>query len=284
MSDPRTATASDARSPLAGCVILLVALGVMVLLVVFSTWMLFRQFDEIARFTSEEARPTPVVVLQGREAQVSELGSKLEAFRADLQDGKKPARLELGVDDINLAIAAYEPLAELRGTWQLESIAGDVMRIRISFPLNGKPRLARPDEPGWIASDKRYLNGVMVARPALLENELVLRIDNIEVEGAEVPEGFLGQMSPYRCTERYKTDQVLGPAMAALTRVEIHDGRLVLSHVPGEKVDGTYTDEEVDKGGGRLFKALGVAACIFLVFAGVMIFVGLRAKSGGNHA
>ncbi len=53
-------------------------------------------------------------------------------------------------------------------------------------------------------------------------------------------------MSPYRITERYLIDPVIGPAMAKLTRVGIADGKLVLTRIPGETPVDMITDEQVD--------------------------------------
>jgi hypothetical protein len=113
----------------------------------------------------------------------------------------------------------------------------------------------------------------------LLKHEVVLKLDNLEVPGAAVPREFIEQMSPYRITERYLTHPELGPAMARLTRVGISDGRLVLTRTPGETPADTITDAQVDKAGSRFFTVLGVAASLFLIFAGIVIFLGFRGKA-----
>ena len=268
---------SSARSPFAGCAILIAALLVMVFLVVFSVFTLFRQFGEIAKFTAEKPAALEVSQLDDQEAALNDLAVRLESFRQQLtSDGE--ATLTLTPDEMNLAIAAYEPLKDLRGTFRVISAHEGVLRIAISFPLNGKPRLARDGENGWITSDPRFLNGTLVARPALLKRELVLRLDDIEVPGALVPREFIEQMSPYRIAERYHSHPVLGPAMAQLSSVEVADGSLRLFRKPGESPADVISDEQVDAAGQRFFLILGAAACLFLVFAGTIIFIGLRAK------
>ncbi len=275
MSKPETN--ADARSPMAGCAILIVALLVMVFLIVFSTMTLFRQFNEIAKFTAEAPELVEVSAIDGNEAVINRMVERLEHFRQQL-DGREEVRLELSPEEINLAIAAFEPFKELRRTFRVESIRDGVMRIRISFPLNGKPRLARKDEGGLIASDNRYLNAVLLAEPRLLKNEVVLQIHEIQVPGAEVPDEFTQQMSPYRLMERYLADPVLGPAMAKLTSVGLEDGRMVVSRVPGQVPMDVITDEQVDHASSRFMKVLGAVACLFLVFAGTLLFIGLRKK------
>lgn len=272
-----TATAS-ARSPFAGCAIFIAALLVMVFLVGFSILTLFRQFNEIAKFTAEKPVPVEVSSIENQEAVLNPLAERLEAFRQQLA-GDAEASLALAPEEMNLAIAAYEPFKDLRGTFRILGADGDKLRIAISFPLNGKPRLAREGEGGWVASDRRYLNATLVARPALMQRELVLQIDEIQVPDTKVPQEFIGQMSPYRITERYLSDPVLGPVMAKLTRVAISGGKVVFTRVPGETPPETIGKEQVDSASSRFFKILGAAACIFLVFAGLILFIGLRAKA-----
>lgn len=278
MNRPKASTAASARSPFAGCVILIAALVVMVFLIGFSTVTLFRQFNEIAKFTAQQPVPVAVSPLENQEAALNGLAERLESFRQQLAD-HEPAVLALTPDEMNLAIAAYEPFRDFRTTLRIAAVEGDTLRLAISFPLNGKPRLARKDEGGWITSDLRYLNGTLVARPALLRREVVLLLDTIEVSGSRVPREFIEQMSPYRLAERYLTDPLLGPAMGQLTRVGIAGGKVVFTCVPGEAPADAIGKAQVDAASNRLLLVLGSVACVFLVVAGIMVFLGLRAKA-----
>ena len=67
--------------------------------------------------------------------------------------------------------------------------------------------------------------------------------------------------------------------MAKLTRVGVADGKVVLTRIPGENPADRITDAQVDSASGRLFTALGVAAAGFLAFAGIIVFIGVRAKA-----
>ena len=268
----------SARSPFAGCAILIAALAVMVFLIGFSILTLFRQFNEIAKFTGTKPVSVTISSLENREPELNRLAERIETFRQQLA-GDGETSLALSADDLNLAIAAYEPLKELRGTFHVTEIAGSDLRVAISFPLNGRPRFAREDEPGWIASDSRFLNGTLVASPDLLKHEVALRIGKIEVPGARVPPEFIDQMSPYRITERYLTDPVIGPAMAKLTRVELTGGKLVLTRKPDEVRADSISNAEVDSASTRLFTGLGIAAACFLAFVAVVVLIGLRAKA-----
>jgi hypothetical protein len=278
MTKPKAPHEPSARSPFAGCAILIAAVGMMVFLIGFSIFALFRQFSEIAKFTAEKPVPIEVSPLENNRPELKELGQRLEKFQKDLA-GNSETTLALSADEVNLAIAAFDSFKELKGTFRVTKIEGEALHIAISYMINGKPRFAHEGEPGWIASDSRFLNATLVARPFLLKKEVVLRLDTIEVPGAKVPAEFIDQMSPYRLTERYLTDPVLGPAMAKLTRVSVADGKILFTRNPKENPVDLITNEQVDSGSRRFFLTLGIAATIFLVFAGIIVFIGLRAKA-----
>lgn len=278
MNQYKSVKDDSARSPFAGCAILIAALAVMVFLIGFSVLTLFRQFNEIAKFTATKPVPIEVSSIENKEADLNRLAERIEAFRQALA-GDTEASLALSAEELNLAIAAYEAFEELRGTLRVTGIEGETLRLAISFPLNGRPRFARDGEPGWIASDQRFLNGTMIARPKLLKNEVTLSIDTIEVPGKKVAPEFIDQMSPYRVTERYLIDPVIGPAMAKLTRVGVADGKLVLTRIPNETPVDEITNKQVDSASTRLFTALGIAAACFLAFAGIIVWIGIRAKA-----
>ena len=278
MNKPQPSIEPGARSPFAGCAILIAALLVMVFLIGFSVLTLFRQFNEIAKFTGEKPVPVEVSQLENKDAELNHLAERVETFRQQLA-GDTEASLALSAGELNLAIAAHDAFKELRGTFRVTAIEDETLRVAISFPLNGRPRFARKGEPGWIASDSRFLNGTLIVRPLLNKREIVLNLDTIEVPGARVPQEFIDQMSPYRVTERYLTDPILGPEMAKLTRVSVAGGKLILTRKPGETQAETITNAQLDSASRRLFTALGIAAACFLGFAGIIVFIGIRAKA-----
>lgn len=271
------------KSPYAGCAILIAALLVMVFLIGFSISVLFRQSSEIAKFTGEKPAVVEVSPLGDRESELNRLAEKLETFRLSVSDGES-ATIELTAEEMNLAIAAYESFKDLRGMLRVASISSEEIRLEISFQLNGRPRLAKKDEGGWIASDPRYLNGTMIAKPGLLNKEVVLQISDIEVPGKTVAEGFLGQMSPYRIAERYAGKEGIGTVMSELTSVELGEGTVRFVKTAGVMPKDTITNAQVDTASQRLFTFFAVAACLFLLFVAVVIFVGLRLKKRNEAA
>ena len=143
------------KSPFAGCAILIAAVAVMLFLVIFSITVLFRQFGEIAKFTSEEPAKVELATLEGKDAEVNQLAEKLEGFRQEMGSGET-AVLELNADELNLAIAVYEDFKDLRGMLRVADISDGKMNLEISFQLNGKPRLPKGDERGMMVSDPPF--------------------------------------------------------------------------------------------------------------------------------
>jgi hypothetical protein len=268
---------ATARSPFAGCLILILALLMLVFLIGFTAWMPFRQAAEIEKFTATAPAPLPIEPIDGNEAKVNQLVERLEAFRNQLHgDATTAARLELGADDLNLAIAAFSPVEQLRGSFRIREITADALVIDICYKLNGRPRLAKDGEDGPVTSDPRYLIGTLQGRPQLMRRELLLKVDALDVPGSTVPEGFMNHFSTLRIFEGSLKDPLLGPAMAAMTRARLEDGKLVLSRVPGEVPPDVVSDADFRKGGGRLITWLGIGACAFLAFAALMVFYGIR--------
>ena len=265
------------KSPFAGCAILIAALAVMLFLIGFSVTALFRQFNEIAKFTDERPRVIDVVSLDEKEAELNRLAEKLESFRLAV-DSDESANMELSAEEMNLAIAVYEPFKDLRGMLRVEEISPESIRFEISFQLNGKPRIAKDGEGGMMASDPRYLNAILVAEPGFLQREVILQIRDIRVPGRKVPWEFKEQMSPYRIAERYVGKDGIGTTMAKLTSVELGDGFVRFEKKAGVIAKDTVTDAEVNQAGARLFTVLGIVSSVFLLVAGVVIFFGLRLK------
>jgi hypothetical protein len=265
------------KSPFAGCAILITAILVMLFLIVFSVVVLFRQFNAISKFTETKPVKLQIDSLEDREVELNGLAEKIETFRISVMDGKS-AVLELDKEEINLAIAAYGAFKDFRGMMRVREITDDQLTFDISFKLNGRPRLVKEGESGMVTSDPRYLNGVLITNPGLLNQEVVLRVNDIEVPFADVPRGFIDQMSPYRIAEKYVGDTEIGKMMASITNVELTDGVIRFVKKEGVTPKDTITNEEVDQSSQRLFMFLGIAASIFLFFVAVIIFVGLRAK------
>lgn len=266
------------RSPLSGCTILVFAVLMLVFLIGFAIWTPFRQAAEIETFTRAEPQPVPTVEIESGSGEAAALKSRLESFRETLDNPRLEAELALNAREINLAVALFEPLAELRETFWVEEVGDDDIRVSICYQLNGRPRLAREGEDGPITADPRYLVGEMRVTPQLGKRELALRVEDLEVGDKEIPEGFMGHFSTLRIFEGFLDDERIGGGMARLTDARIEDGRLVLARVPGDPVPEVVSDEDFRSSGGKIAMFLGGAIILFLIFAGSALFIGYRAQ------
>jgi hypothetical protein len=270
------AVSATARSPLSGCTILILAVLMLVFLIGFSIWTPFRQATEIEKFTKSAPEPLPVLSLEAEESDARSLQERLEMFRSDISDESKEARIELSAKDLNLAVAMYPALEELRRSFYVKGIESEDLIIDICYQLNGRPRLAKEGEDGPITADPRYLVGTLHGRPFLSKRELVLNVENLDVPGAEVAEGFMGHFSSLRIFEKSLNDPEIGPVMARLTSAAIQGDKLVLARIPGDPVPDVVTDEVFMKSGGKIALFLGGAALIFIVLAGTLLYLGYR--------
>jgi len=252
------------RNPGAGCLIIIVAILSLSFLVGYGIWNLFKLDRELSKFTEPEPRPTPVPDLVEQAAAVNVLNSRIETFTTD-QGNKRPATLTVTPEEINLALAAFAKFADLRKTLSVRSIADGKLHLQISFPLRGSPT-----EGGF-----RYLNGTMVATPELTGSEIILIVDRIEVPGSTVPKGFIGQLSPYRLSERYREDETLGPWMAKLTGLSVGEGTLTLAIEPGQTPPASAPPEIESKHIVRFATLFGI---VLLGFLGLMIYAARRGK------
>lgn len=268
----------SARSPLSGCLILIAAVAMLAFLIGFAIWVPFRQAAEIEKFTRESPAPVPAESLDAREGDARALAERLESFRSELSDEQAEARIALSADELNLAIAMFQPLEELRGTFHIRGIHAEALFIDICYQLNGRPRLTRDGEEGTFTADPRYLVGTVKATPQLGKRELALRVEDLQVADAEVPEGFMGHFSTLRIFESAKDDPDIGPPMARLTRAVIEGDRLVLARVPGQPVPDTVSDESFRAAGGKVAIFIGGAMLVFLILAGTVLFIGYKAQ------
>ncbi len=262
MADKPT-RAPSTRSPLAGCTIVIVGICAMAFLVGFVIWNLFKLDKEIAKFTTDQAVPIPVPDLVEDITAYNDFKSRLEIFK-DTEGNGDDATLELTAHDINMAIASFDEFTELRHTFSVTEIVEDKLHIAISFPLRGKP----------LSDEMRYLNGTMIAVPKLAGDEIILDIEKIEVPDAVVPDGFIGQMSPYRISQRYMEDELLGGWMKRLTAVSVNDGKVALT-VNAAQAAEEELPKDVSPFVNRFLLVTGASAAGFI---GIVVILALLAK------
>lgn len=260
---------SDApqRSPLAGCSIFILAGLIMIGLVGWTLYTLNFQAKAIAGFTDETPKPTPLAPTTDTAA-IGELETKLRAFSTAVQAGESTT-LTLTTDDLNLAIATYDRLEELRETFYVQELRADgSMLIQISFPLGKAPFKDRIN----------ILNGTMEARPLLIDGEPILRVEKITPSRGEVPAPFLEHFSPYRLFERYmEDDQILSPILAQMDSLEIKSTQLIITADPDAAPVEVSEDEFKDGAKRTLLLFMSISSIVLML---VVIAIVLKKRRG----
>lgn len=254
------------QSPFAGCSIIMVAAVVMLFLVGFTIWSLFKVDREISKFTEDTPRPTPVLDPMKFENEFNDLSRRLDGFRAAVL-ADEPAELLLSTRDINLSIAAHSQFNELRETFHLMSLSPDSAEVQISYKINGKPLGDRAF---------RYLNGSFTGKPRLESGQLLIDIERIHSQKGEVPAEFAAHLSDHQITAPYLKDEILGPVMKKLTSIELKEGGLLVRAKPGVEPPGQQelTREEIDQ-----TKKIAVTAFLaVLSFFALALFLFLKSR------
>jgi hypothetical protein len=258
---------APARSPFAGCLILLILASVAIFLISVSAYSLIQQNKEIDAFTASAPTPLTLPMIEGNEAELNDLHARLQRFRDGLiSSPEETTSIELTVADLNYVLATMSPLQDYRPYFSIKEIRDGAIIADHTRPMNGMPG----------SGVKRYLNGVVTLKPLLAENMLVFQVAELSVPGKTVPREFIAQIPPYRLGMDMQKDPLLGPVLEKLTAMEAVAGKLILRRLPGEVSQATVTDQQVDS---AFMRILRVLVCGFLIIAGLGIFFGLRAKA-----
>ena len=246
--DAPKADSDGSQNPGAGCLIMIV--------VGFGVWNLFKQHREISKFTESSPRKLPLPDLEANAPAVIKLNAKLETFRTETGN-KREATLRLNPEEIK----------ELRETFSVTQITEDEVRIGIAFKMRGAPTKS---------DDFRYLNGTMVTRPELTGGEIIFVVESIEVPGRTVPEGFVGVFSPYRPAQVYLDNEVLGPWMKKLTSLTLEEGFITLAITPSETPPAA---EPAQVKVGHILRACILFGAVLLGFIATVIIAVKRGKA-----
>ena len=179
-------------NPFYGCAIL----AIMVLTIIgIITWMfysLLQQDKEIASFATDSAPAFPAVAMSQQDK--TALLTKLSTFAKAAADGPS-ASLSFSIAEMNglLALAADQHLGEEKGgTPYLEMLrfssmdAGTkTLRADIHLPVNRLP---------WLGEGRRFVIGSAVFKPGIEGNSFDLKIDDLQVPGKLVSEGFVNNL------------------------------------------------------------------------------------------
>lgn len=255
---------STTHSPFAGCAIIIAAAVMMLFLVGFTIWSLFKVDREISKFTENKQIVTPVLDPTNYENEFNDLSRRLDGFRAAVL-AKEEATLVLSTQDLNLSIAAHAKFQELRETFYVVSLSPEEMVVQICYRLNSKP---------VGDSSNRYLNGTFRGKPRLESGQLLIDIEHLDSSKGTVPSEFVDHLSDHQITAPYLKDEILGPIMKELTSLELGNNTLTIRAEPGVEPPGQQeiTPEEIE----RTKRIAIIAFLSVLSFFGLILFIFLK--------
>ncbi|MDQ8190927.1 hypothetical protein [Roseibacillus persicicus] len=266
------------HSPFAGCSIIIAAALMMLFLVGFTIYSLFRMDDEISKFTETSPAATPVLDPTKFENEFNDLSRRMDGFRTAVLANEageeeaqnnpvEPVELLLSTRDLNLSIAAQPQFLDLRETFHILSLSPEEARIQISYRINGKP---------IGDTSPRYLNGIIHGKPRLESGQVLIDISHIDSNKGSVPDEFAAHLSDHQLTAPYLKDEKLGPVMKKLTSLQLIDDGIILRSDPAAEPPGQQemTREEVE----RTKKIALVAFGSVLTIVSLLLVVFLRWK------
>jgi hypothetical protein len=261
MSEPTTETTNEITTEndqqsthknsnhIAGCGIFLVILAMVVFLVSVSVYSYFDHKDAFIKFSEESITPTEIASTTDAAANTA-LDKKFSDFGALVKD-QKLATMDLSADEINLAIAHFEKLAEFKNTLFVTAITDKHIEARSSFPINA----------GF--DGVRHVNGKLMLKPVIAQGSIFPIVDKVEADtGEPVPEKVL-QAIPVLMFAGYRNDDNIKDVFHKLTKVEIQNGTLHITSEP-DSTETPIIEMDVSEETAVGFQLFGLLTFIFV--------------------
>lgn len=243
-------------SPISGCLIFSILLGCMLFLVLACTLFYFKTKRTIHLHsdTTQEKTKTERLV----NTRLTKVKDKFTQFSKEVREGKK-TRLELSVQEINLAIASYTKLHEFRGALFVTGVEGEHFTANVSLPVRG-----------GLFEPNRYIHGTAKIKPIIADKSFFPKFVALHNhDGKELPE-FLRQESNKGMVSNYKNDPDIADVFQKLTNSTIENGALVILSDPKSTpiVEG---DPEV--GLHNFLTGLSIFGILFFIFFSSAVFI-----------
>lgn len=215
-------------NPFYGCAILLIAICTFGFIITWTLYSGYKQSSEIDAFTVPDPPALPAIVVSESDRNILEMG--LGAF-ADVAKSGRPVAITLTVEDLNaiILLAGEAGVADYRGMVRFTGIDAttQVLKADIRWKMNNLPLVQAPD---------RYLAGHATFKPVIENNALELHIENLEVPGKTVSEGFLRQLRTWPWLNLAKLKPEVKEPLSKITRFDFSaDGSIFALHC-GETV------------------------------------------------
>jgi hypothetical protein len=167
---------------------------------------------QVAQYTSETARPIPVV--EASEEQIQAIEERVETFQEEIEKGEAPDQLILTADDINVLISKEE---KLRGR-VFVTIEDGQIGAEVSFPTDAIP-----------GAKGRFFNGSVVAEASLEDGVLIVTLQSAEVNGQPVPESIMTEIRKENLAKDVYKNVEMAEQLRKFESLEIEGDQIILT-------------------------------------------------------
>lgn len=248
MSEPNT-EATGKPTPIAGCLIFCVLLGMATFIAVFSTYQYKQYKQEIINISQLEQNKTALAPLDDK-TKVDAFDQKITDFAKAVKAGEK-TEITLTAEEMNLAIALYPKLESFRGEMSIREITESAIIADIAFPVRA----------GFDGT--RYLNGTMTMQPVIAMGSVFPIVSEITPDsGNPVPPKMTREFPTLLFTE-YRNDEEMAEVFHRLSKVTLTNGQMTILSDPAIKQPDALPDD-VEYEANRAIYVFGLLVFMFV--------------------
>jgi hypothetical protein len=168
--------------------------------------------------------PTPMVLpkLEMSDEERKALRDRIDAFSDALEDGEDAEPLVLTGDELNAFLLEDSEMKDRIHFF----VEGDQLKGEMSVPLG---------ETGLPGLKGRYLNGKATFRASLQNGQLVINAESAEINGQPIGEPFMADFRKVNLVEDAMDKPITARILRSLQRVEIKDGKVIITPMPKEE-------------------------------------------------
>ena len=254
----------SAPNHIAGCSIFIVILLTVIFVISMTFWTYFDYKKAVISITQADEVSTQIANAEDKIA-TTELERKFGDFSTLVKD-KKPAIMELSIDEINLAIAHFE---------KLKVFSSDLFVTELITSKEHKhdlivTRASLKMRPGF--DDDRYMNGVIKFRPEIAEGSIFPIIEEAEPDtGNPVPEKMMQALSTLMFTE-YRNDESIKDVFHRINTAQVVNNKLIITSDPTDQTVAIIDREVTEDREKEVYQLIAIFSFIFASTIGFAIW------------
>lgn len=168
------------------------------------------------QYTETEPAAVPTVAMSA--AQMADLRQRVATFQTALEHPTNAQQLVLSADELNVLLAEQTQL-QATGIKVHVAIDDDQVKGQVSIPLK---------DLGPLKLDGRYLNGLATFKVVLASGILVVRMEDVMVNGRPLPAPVLARLKEENFAKGLQNDPQAAAWIAKFESLQIKGGNVIL--------------------------------------------------------